>query len=285
MNQPKIFQFAEVIRPYDVLIFDIWGVLYDGIDPYPNVIPFLNNIMESDKKIIFLSNTPRPSTVMGGKFKSWGLNMDKVTIYTSGDALREQLVVWNDEVFKTLGKKCYHLGADRNEDLLRDINIDLTNDIKEADFLLISAYLEEYEDLNYYDDILKNAADLKLQAICPNPDLTVNQSNGIRYCAGTFAKKYETLGGIVHYYGKPDVRVFDALLNRYVQGIDKSKVIMIGDTLNTDILGANRAGIDSVLVLTGNGEKIATEILAGKIDLFEDYLAKPTWISHGVGSI
>lgn len=285
MNQPKVFQFAEVIKPYEVLIFDIWGVLYDGIDPYPNVINFLNNTIENGKKIIFLSNTPRPGNIMGGKFRSWGLDMNKVTIYTSGDALREQLLSWDDEVFKTLGKKCYHLGSDRNEDLLRNIDMDLTNNIKEADFLLITAYLEEYETLNLYDDILKKAAGLKLPAICPNPDLTVNQSNGIRYCAGTFAKKYEAFGGKVHYYGKPDIRVFNALFNRYLQGIDKSKIIMIGDTINTDILGANSAGIDSVLVLTGNGEKIAAEISEGKTDVFKNYLAKPTWISNGVGNI
>lgn len=285
MTQPKIFHLTEVIKSYDVLIFDIWGVLYDGVEPYQDSISFLNHALDSGKQVIFLSNTPRPSTIMAGKFQSWGLDMTKVKVYTSGDALREQLTAWNDEVFRNLGKKCYHLGADRNEDILRDIKIDLTDDITEADFLLISAYLEEYEDLSVYDNLLKNAADLKLQAICPNPDLSVNQSDGIRYCAGTLAQKYENFGGIVHYYGKPDVRVYEALFNRYLQGVDRSKILMIGDTLDTDILGANRAKIDSALVLTGNGAKIAADILAGKTDLFKNYLGEPTWITHGVENI
>ena len=282
MTQTKIFPLIEVVKSYDVLIFDIWGVLYDGVEPYPDTISFLNNVIDNDKRVIFLSNTPRPGDIMANKFIAWGFDMKKATIYTSGDALREQLVSWNDEVFKNLGKKCYHIGGDRNQDLLRDITIDVTDNIKEADFLLITAYLEEDEDLNIYDGALEEAARLELQAICPNPDLTVNQSNGIRYCAGTFAKKYEEFGGMVHYYGKPEVRIFDALFNKHLRDVDKSKMLMVGDTMDTDILGANRAGIDSALVLTGNGKEIAAKLLAGESNVFKDYQSEPTWITDGV---
>ncbi len=282
MNSARILPLIEVVKPYDVLIFDIWGVLYDGVNLYPDTLAFLNQVIDEGKKVIFLSNTPRPGSIMANKFIDWGFDMRKATIYTSGDALREQLAYWNDEVFKNLGKKCYHIGADRNQDLLKDIVIDLTENIKEADFILITAYSDENEDLSIYDADLKEAANLKLEAICPNPDLIVQQSNGIRYCAGTFAKKYEALDGLVHYYGKPEIRIFNGLFNKHLKNIEKSKILMIGDTMNTDILGANRAGIDSALVLTGNGEEISAKILNGVDNIFKDYQSEPTWITDGV---
>lgn len=283
-NMPtlEVLPLSQLVKSYDALIFDIWGVLYDGVNLYPGTTKFLNSMINSDKKVIFLSNTPRPGTIMTNKFINWGINMDKAVIYTSGDAVREQLVNWNDDVFKKMGKKCYHLGADRNQDILRDISIDLTDDISKADFILLSAFLEEDEDLTTHDKVLKKAVEMNIPAICANPDVTAYQGNKIRYCPGTFANKYKEFGGIVHYYGKPDSRLFDAAINKHLSGIDRSKILMIGDTMDTDILGSNRAGIDSALVLSGNGSEVASRISSGENDIFKGYEARPTWISRGI---
>ncbi len=282
MNTPEVLSLSQLVKFYDALIFDIWGVLYDGINLYPGTTEFLNSMINSDKRVIFLSNTPRPGSIMTNKFINWGVNMDKAVIYTSGDAVREQLVNWNDDVFKKIGKKCYHLGGDRNQDILRDINIDLTSNVEEADFILLSAFLEEDEDLTTHDEVLKKAVDRDIPAICANPDVTAHQGNKIRYCPGTFANKYKEFGGVVHYYGKPDSRLFDAAIDKHLSGIDRSKILMIGDTMDTDILGANRAGIDSVLVLSGNGREVASRLSLGESDLFKNYQARPTWISKGI---
>lgn len=279
--EKKISNLIEVVQSYDALIFDIWGVLYDGISLYPDTINFLNQVLSLNKKVVFLSNTPRPGTIMQEKFISWGLDMNKVSIYTSGDAVREQLVAWNDEIFKSLGRKFYHVGEERNKDILNGLNVERTDNIQEANFLLITAYVEENENLNVYDSILKEAADLKLEAICPNPDLVAYQGKNIRYCAGTFSKKYEKLGGIVHYYGKPEARFFNSLIKKYLQNIDKSKMLMIGDTMETDILGANNVGIDTALVLTGNGQEVK-EILEKTENFSNYYNYQPTWFTYGV---
>lgn len=282
MNNPEVLPLNQLVDSYDALIFDIWGVLYDGVNLYPGTTEFLNSMINSDKKVIFLSNTPRPGSIMTNKFINWKINMDKAVIYTSGDAVREQLVSWDDEVFKEMGKKCYHLGADGNQDILKDISIDTVDDIEEADFILLSAFLEEDEDLTTHDKVLRKAVDMDIPAICANPDVTAYQGNKIRYCPGTFANKYKEFGGVVHYYGKPDSRLFDAAIDKHLSGIDRSKILMIGDTLDTDILGANRAGIDSALVLSGNGREVASRISSGEDDIFKGYEARPTWISRGI---
>lgn len=104
-------------------------------------------------------------------------------------------------------------------------------------------------------------------------------------CAGVIAEKYQEMGGDVQLFGKPYVDVYNKaygyLVNKF-DNIDKSKIAMIGDSLITDIKGANNFDIDSYLIPGG--------ILARDLDikhgqlpelekaerLFEEYQIKPT---------
>ena len=262
----KISSTDEVIKNYDAFIIDIWGVIYDGSKPYEGTVAYLNKMIDEGKSIIFLSNAPRPGSLSEQKFSHWGINMKNSSVYTSGDYFREQLLNSTDR------KKVYHLGAERNQDILADIEVETVENIKEAECLLLTIFVDDKEDLSHYDDLLKEAANLKIPAICANPDLTVIESNKTRYCAGTFAKKYTQLGGVVEYYGKPDSRIFNKILAKYEKmGItNRKKILMIGDTLETDILGANKVGLDSALVLTGNGRNGSNLSIT------------PTWIIQGI---
>ena len=100
----KTYQLEEITQHYDALILDIWGVVYEGNDPYKNTVAFLNNMTNSGKQIVFLSNSPRPSSVARQRFFNWGIDMSDINIYTSGDEVREKLTTWDDEVFRQLWK-------------------------------------------------------------------------------------------------------------------------------------------------------------------------------------
>lgn len=269
----KKLPFLDIIKAYDAIIFDIWGVIYDGVEPYEGAVEIINDILNSAKKVVFLSNNPRPYSFNLNNFRKWGIEVEKAIIYTSGDAVREQLVNWNDPALKNIGRKIYHLGAERNADILSGLEVQVTESLEEADFLLLTAYCDEDEDFNRYDNLFKRALDLKIPAICANPDIYAQQGGLLRKCAGAFGKKFEDMGGIVYYYGKPDERVFNKVIDTYFQNIPKNKILMVGDTLETDVLGASRVGIDSVLLLTGNGRIFNN-----------DSLIKPTWISDGIVS-
>lgn len=283
MSLDQITPIKEIAKNYDALIFDIWGVVYEGFDPYENAIEFLNQMILDNKQIVFLSNTPRPSDLIKQRFANWKLIDSKnVNFYTSGDQVRYQFINWDDHVFKNLGKNFYYLGSDKNQDLLEGLGVQGIKDIKEANFLLLSLYMDEGEDLSFYDELFKQAINLNIPAICANPDVEINYNNKIRYCSGAFAARYKNLGGVVHYYGKPEVHIFNIVLNKYLAKYERKKILMIGDTVETDIKGATSAGIDSALVLTGNGAKIAKRINNNEQDVFKDCQAKPTWISYGL---
>jgi HAD superfamily hydrolase (TIGR01459 family) len=248
----------KIFDHYHAFLIDLWGVVHDGFQAYPGVVDSLNYLISQNKPIIFLSNAPRPDKVVMKKLIELGIHVTPDMILTSGDAVRHQLQHYEDPVFKQLGKCFYHLGAIRNQDILADIEANVTDNLDEANFILLSVFLDEGEDLQQFQPFLQEAHARKIPIVCANPDKVVIHGNSQRYCAGVFAAEYEKMGGTVHYYGKPHPAILEFALKKLKhKGVqDKSKIIMIGDTLETDIQSAKIMGVDSALVLTGNMEII-----------------------------
>ena len=85
--------------------------------------------------------------------------------------------------------------------------------------------------------------------ICANPDLEVIRAGQRLICAGALALWYEARGGVVRWIGKPHPEVYAPVLALLALPI--GEVLAVGDSLRTDIAGAQRAGIDSCWVLGG----------------------------------
>ena len=73
MNIKIIEGISSLAKRYDVFILDIWGVLMDGLDPYPGAAYCLEKLREHGKKIILLSNAPRQAHLVGEKLNSIGI--------------------------------------------------------------------------------------------------------------------------------------------------------------------------------------------------------------------
>ena len=266
---PKTTPFHDIIPQYDAFFIDIWGVVHDGTKPYPGVVTTLNNLI-STKKVIFLSNAPRPADVILVTLQKYGINATAEGILTSGDVVRDELIK------AERGKKIYHIGSDNNPDILRDMPIDIVDDVKDADLIVLSAFIDDSEQDDKFDDILQEAQKLNIPLICANPDTYVPHGASIRRCSGIFAARYEKMGGIVHHYGKPYDKIFEAAWIR--SECKKDKILMIGDTSDTDILGAKNFGIDVAMTLTGNGAKSLQNLTV----LERQYNVSPTWVIKGL---
>ena len=57
----KLNHLAEIYKNYDTYIIDLWGVIHNGIKLNPRAIEAVKNLIEGKKKVVFLSNAPRPS--------------------------------------------------------------------------------------------------------------------------------------------------------------------------------------------------------------------------------
>ena len=127
-------------------------------------------------------------------------------------------------------------------------------DFNKADFIFVTGLFDdESEDENDYIDLLSLAKERGMTLVCANPDLLVQRGDKLIPCAGLISKKYEEIGGEVVNIGKPFSPIFDeaiSLINK-TKKIEKSRILVIGDGLETDIKGANLIGLDSLLVLGG----------------------------------
>lgn len=258
MNNLSLKNIFDVMDHYDVFLFDLWGVIIEGNKTYDHVVDGINKIIDSDKTVLFVSNAPRFREVSYNTIKSWAVNVASPNdVFTSGD-IAIQMITQSDKRFNIKSPVVYHLGEDRNSDIMNGLSCKQTNNINEANILLLTLYRDAHENLNEFDNVLRVAADTCKVIICANPDITIPIQGAIRYCSGYFAQKIEKFGAKVIYTGKPYSEIFENVLSylEYTKGsVNKSRVLMIGDTIETDIMGAKEVGIDSALVLTGNAKR------------------------------
>ena len=229
---------SEIYKNYDTFVIDLWGVMHNGVILNSKAIEAVDFLNKNSKKIVFLSNAPRPSSnVINFLLK---MNMDKKylsNVMTSGEAAMHAI---NQNKF---GKTFFHLGPHRDTSLFEKQK-DNKTEIEKCDFILCTGLFDKHEeDLNYYKKFLQKQISKKL--VCTNPDLTVHRGNVEELCAGSIAKVFEELGGKVIYYGKPHKEVYSKCFNK------NEKVLAIGDNLRTDIKGANNLSIDCLFITEG----------------------------------
>ncbi len=258
----------EILSQYQALLVDIWGVIHEGGEPYSGVVDTFNDLISKNKKIIFLSNSPRSLEVVQERLINYGINVKKEMIYTSGELFRDMIRLKRNN----LGNNIYHLGGENDKDIFANLEVNLVDDLAKADFMLIN-YFSSSSD-NIYQEVFAKALEHKLTLVCPNPDVIIANGNGVIYCSGYFAKIYEDLGGVCRYYGKPHSLIYDLVLEKLELGgfREKEKILMVGDTFETDIIGGFNAGIHTLLVLSGNGKKSQQKI--------QEELIKPNWVKE-----
>ena len=229
---------SDIYKNYDTFVIDLWGVMHNGMALNQKAIEAIKQLKNQSKKIVFLSNAPRPSSkVINFLLK---MNMDSKylsNVMTSGEAAMHAI---NKNQF---GKNFFHLGPPRDTSVFEKVKENKT-DIESCDFILCTGLFDEYKkDLEFYKKLLKRYVSKKL--VCTNPDLTVHKGNIEELCAGSVAKIFEELGGEVVYFGKPYKEVYRMCFN------SNEKVLAVGDNLRTDIKGANNLKIDCIFISNG----------------------------------
>jgi HAD superfamily hydrolase (TIGR01459 family) len=242
---------GALVERYDGVILDLWGVVHDGRTPYPGAESALAQMMAAGKKVVMLSNAPRRAEAVIEGMAAMGLGRALYSdVLSSGELTWGALKRRDDTWLKGLGRRCLHLGPDRDVGLMEGLDLEMIAGPAAGAFILNTGPWRDEETLADYQDLLARAAGLAMPMICANPDMEVIRAGNRIICAGTLAAHYETLGGVVRSFGKPYPETYDACL-RLMGLADKSRLIAIGDSFSTDIAGANTAGVDAVLVTSG----------------------------------
>jgi HAD superfamily hydrolase (TIGR01459 family) len=262
---------------FEGILLDAYGVFWGGnsVGPLPGAKKAMKQLVESKKIIGILSNSTQPSTKEIEKLRTHGFleNEHFHFFITSGDAAKQ--VFFQERLpFKTPERKFWLFGRGHPKHtphtaIFKDTLYTETDQIHEADFIYISIpHINGEDQLHpdiFLDEIKKIKQVVKIPMVCANPDKFAHEGNPPRQVVrqGSIAKMYEELGGEVFYIGKPSSIGYELSMERFVQfGItDISKILMVGDTPETDIRGANNFGIASALILN-------TGMMADRISVY-----------------
>jgi len=235
---------SQVAGDYDGFILDLWGLVHDGATLYPPSRATFAALKAAGKATLLLSNAPRRAYALVEGMTKMGLERALYgEVLSSGEAVREALIARNDPFFAALGRRCYHLGPERDRSVFDDTGLAIVP-LDEAEFIVNTGPRALTDAVDDYADVLAAGAARRLPMVCANPDLVVLRDGQRVVCAGALALRYQELGGRVALRGKPDPAIYRLAAAQL--GIDPKRIAVVGDALETDVKGAEAAGVDAI---------------------------------------
>jgi haloacid dehalogenase superfamily, subfamily IA, variant 1 with third motif having Dx(3-4)D or Dx(3-4)E len=249
----------------DLLLADLDGVVYRGDEAIPHAVNGLNRARSSIRVGYLTNNASRTDATVAAHLTDLGLTVAPDDVVTSPQAAVKLLA---DLVGP--GSRILVVGGDG-----------LVTEVERAGFTVVrsaddapAAVIQGFAPHVAWTDLAEAAFALRAPAgeegipwVATNTDWTIPQGRGTAPGNGTLVSAVHTaVGRLPVVAGKPERAIFDAAAARF----GASRPLVVGDRLDTDILGANRAGMASALVLTGiDGPK---QVLAAEPDARPDFL-------------
>lgn len=243
---PILASVTELPKAYDAWLCDVWGVMHNGVTPFPEAAQACARFRAQGGTVVMISNSPRPGRAVTRQMAEIGLpDETHDAIVTSGDTTR-QIISERSET------PVFHLGPARDKPLLEGIDVHVV-DLPDAGYVLCSGLYDDLtETPDDYADLLADMRARDLPMVCANPDIQVERGDRLIYCAGALAEAYRALGGEVIYTGKPHKPIYKRGLDliRQARGttVGNERILCIGDGVKTDMAGAAAAGMDALYV-------------------------------------
>jgi HAD superfamily hydrolase (TIGR01459 family) len=239
----------DLVDGVEVVLSDIWGVVHNGLEAFPEACEALRNFRKRGGTVILITNAPRPADSVQRQLRKLGIADETYdAIVSSGDLTRHF-------VADHPGRKMFWIGPERDSSIHRGLDPALAP-LLEADYIVCTGLFDdETESAEDYRAMMLQARERKLPLICANPDIVVERGDRLIYCAGAIAELYRELGGEVIFYGKPHrpiyQRAMELAAERQRHPIKLNQVLAIGDSVRTDLAGAHGFGIDCLFVTRG----------------------------------
>lgn len=246
MSAPRTLSgLTDVAGNYDAFFIDQFGVLHDGTRPYPGAVATLEALSAAGKRVILLSNSGKRSAPNAARLARLGFG-DALydTVLTSGE------VGWSILSEEGALQRCLLIARDGDTSAIDGLPLAATDDAGACDVVLIAGSEADSRSLESYRALLAPAAARGVPAYCTNPDVQMLTPDGLRFGAGQIAELYEELGGTVTWIGKPHPAIY-AAAQALLPAVQPERVLCIGDSIDHDIAGAARAGLDSCLIAGG----------------------------------
>jgi len=241
--------FALLAPHYDVVLSDVWGVVHNGVKAFPEACDVLARFRVGGGTVILITNAPRPGDIVMRMLDRLGVARAAYDgIVSSGDVTRGVIAARANE-------SVFHLGPERDHSIFAGLDVRFAP-VETADYVVCSGlFNDETETPEDYRALLGTIRARGLVMVCANPDVVVERGDRLVYCAGAIADLYGALGGEVLYAGKPHRPIYQQAVGKAVAARGKNvalgRVLAIGDSVRTDLKGAQTFGIDCLFVTTG----------------------------------
>lgn len=256
----------EKLRSKLGYICDMDGVIYHGNTLLDGVKKFVDWLNKNHKHYLFLTNNSQKSPQeLSQKLKRMGLNVSAEHFYTAALATASFL--------KSQGAStAYVIGDAGLTNALYNVGITL-NDV-DPEYVVIG----ETENYNF-ENICKatRLVNKGARLIGTNSDITTPTEKGeMPACKALIAPIEFATNCKAYYVGKPNPLMMRAAMERFHEiGVHSPDVAMIGDRMDTDVIGAIESGLDSVLVLSGVSSR----------ETIQRFPYRPRYVLNGVGDI
>lgn len=254
----RIDNFKSIVDKYQVVFFDAFGVIKNYSGLVPGVEKTFAYLEQQKKEYYIVTNdASRGPRQLAESYHRMGLTaITEDRIVSSGMLTKEYLDL------KVQDGIVAYLGTPNSAHYIERSGLQTLpmSDINESNMDKVSAmiFLDD-EGFDWSNDLNKTVNLLRkkpIPVIVANTDRSYPLSTtNVSIAIGGIAAMVESVVGKQFIrFGKPDSQMFMFaydLIREYRQ-ISKTDIVMVGDTLNTDILGGNKFGLDTVLVLTGN---------------------------------
>ena len=244
----------------DLVLADLDGVVYRGADAIPYAVESINEIASPIRVAYLTNNASRTDASVAAHLTELGLRATPDDVVTSPQAAVRLLAG-----LVPAGSTVLVVGGEGLTVEVEKGGFVVTRSAEDSPAAVIQGFAPEVG----WKDLAEAAFALHtgIPWVATNTDWTLPLARGTAPGNGTLVSAVHTAVGILPVVaGKPEVAIYEEAMSRY----GSRAALMIGDRLDTDIKGANRAGIPSVQVLTGIDE--AKQVLAAVPD------ERPTFI-------
>ncbi len=251
---------SSLIDGRALLLADLDGVVYAGAAAIPYAVESINAATESLRVGYITNNASRTDASVAEHLSSLGLTVAPDDVVTSPQAavrLLAELVPAASTILVVGGAGLTHE--------VEKAGFTVTDSALDNPAAVIQGFSPELGWKHLAEAAFAlNAGDKSTPWVATNTDWTIPVARGIAPGNGTLVSAVHTaVGRLPVVAGKPEVAIFTAALDRFAAvAAPRRRALVIGDRLDTDILGGNRAGLDTALVLTGidRGKQVISAI-------------------------
>lgn len=251
-----------ILDHFDDVLLDQWGALHEGRAIFPAARDCVARLRAAGKRVLILSNSGKRAADNERRLTALGLpRAEYDLLLTSGEATWQGLRDRTDPTFAQFGRTCVLITRGGDTGIVDELDLKIVSNPVGADFVLLTGLDDDPGAADNWRPLFIEATRRNLPMLCANPDLKMFGPKGLAPAPGTLARLYESMGGRVVHVGKPHAPIFAAAL-KALGRTTPQRVLVIGDSLDHDVLGGRTAGLLTVLISAGvHGAELAA--LAG----------------------